>query len=202
MRYRLPLAPATVFVLAAFIVSSGIHSKAQESEAQHTVGVELPFGARPKAQEIRDWINSHPQEGREEAIAAFYERIGKPFLDRTRKQSEYKPPGIRDADTREFVFKKTPERDLRLFVDYPADWKASDRRPAIIFWHGGGFTQGNAGQFYYQANYFAGRGAVCFRPEYRVRDTDDTLPVSSVEDGISALRWIKPACERIRRRSG
>jgi len=87
--------------------------------------------------------------------------------------------------------RNTHKANLKLFADYPPDWKASDNRPAVVFWHGGGFTQGNAGQFYYQANYFTQRGAVCFRPEYRVRDTDNTLPVSSVEDGISALRWIK-----------
>ena len=191
MKYRSPLTDAGIYALATFLAFSGIQSKAHEKEARHTAGVELPFGERPKAQEIRDWINSLPQEGRKEAIAAFHERIGKPFLDKTRKQPNYTPPAISDADTKAFVFKKTPQRDLKLLVDYPADWKASDGRPAIIFWHGGGFTQGNAGQFYYQANYFAQRGAVCFRPEYRLRDTDDTLPVSSVEDGISALRWIK-----------
>ncbi len=153
--------------------------------------VDLPFSKQPKRSEIRTWINQLPDEQRPEAIRAFYEKYGKPYLEKTRNQKEYKAPGVQDEDTREFVFKKTPLRDLKLFVDYPADWKPSDRRPAIIFWHGGGFTQGNAGQFYYQANYFTQRGAVCFRPEYRIRDIDHTLPVHSVEDGISALRWIK-----------
>ena len=153
--------------------------------------VKLPFGSRPKAKQIRDWINALAQEDRKQAIAAFHEQIGKPYLDRIRKQSTYKPPGIRDADTREFVFKQTPQRALKLFVDYPDDWQAKDKRPALVFWHGGGFTQGNAGQFYYQADYFAKRGAVCFRPEYRIRDVDNTLPIYAVEDGISAVRWIK-----------
>lgn len=153
--------------------------------------VEFPFGNRPKATEIRTWINSVPANDREEAIAAFYERYGKPYLDRTRNQSSYKAPGIHDEDTREFVFKQTGYRDLKVFVDYPENWQPTDNRPAIIFWHGGGFTQGNAGQFYHQANYFTKRGAVCFRPEYRIRDIDQTLPVSAVEDGISAVRWIK-----------
>ena len=153
--------------------------------------VTLPFGDRPKGQEIRDWVNQLPQEGRKDAIAAFHEQYGKPYLERTRNQPEYVAPGLSDADTREFVFKKTPQRDLKVFVDYPSGWKAGDKRPAIILWHGGGFTQGNAGQFYFQANYFAERGAVCFRPEYRIRDVDGTLPVYAIEDGISAVRWIK-----------
>lgn len=153
--------------------------------------VELPFGNRPKVQEIRDWIINLPEENREEGIAVFHKKVGKPYLDKTRKQPNYKSPGISDDDTRSFVFKHTGSRDLHLFVDYPKDWKAGDKRPAMVFWHGGGFTQGNAGQFYFQANYFTQRGAVCFRPEYRLRDTDGTLPVYAVEDGISAVRWIK-----------
>jgi acetyl esterase len=191
MKCPLLFIPVTIFVLAILSSCFDSESAAQEKEPRYTDKVAFPFGDRPKAQEIRNWINNHPQEGRKEAIAAFHEQIGKPFLERTRKQPEYKAPGISDADTREFVFKRTPQRDLKLFVDYPADWKKGDRRPAIVFWHGGGFTQGNAGQFYYQANYFAERGAVCFRPEYRLRDTDNTLPVHAVEDGISAVRWIK-----------
>ena len=156
-----------------------------------TANVEFPFEARPKPSEIRAWINELPNRDREEGIAAFYEQYGKPYLDRTRKQQEYKAPGIHNEGTRSFVFKETETRNLNVFVDYPDDWTSTDKRPAIIFWHGGGFTQGNAGQFFYQANYFTKRGVVCFRPEYRLRDTDNTLPVSAVEDGISAVRWIK-----------
>ena len=187
-----------MLVLAiAASTSISAQGRAQPSIAGQQAGeVHLPFGTRPGPQQVRDWINNLPQEGRREAIAAFHERIGKPYLDKTRKQPKYKPPGIKDTDTREFVFKKTSQRDLRLFVDYPKDWQTTDRRPAIIFWHGGGFTQGNAGQFYYQADYFTKRGAVCFRPEYRIRDVDNTLPVYAVEDGISAVRWIKGRASR------
>jgi hypothetical protein len=91
MRYRPLLAPAKILVLATFFVFSGVYSKAQQKKAEHTTGVKLPFGNRPKAQEIREWINGHPREGRKEAIAAFHEQIGKPYLDRTRKQPEYRP---------------------------------------------------------------------------------------------------------------
>ncbi len=179
-------------VLTLAINSSSLTpAKSQDRSARPTADYKLPFSNRPKVQEIRDWIKQVPDQDRPAAIATFYEQIGKPYLDKTRKQGQYKPPGIKDSDTREFVFKSTPTRDLKLFVDFPADWQKEDNRPALVFWYGGGFTQGNAGQFYYQAKYFTERGAVCFRPEYRVRDTDNTLPVHSVEDGISAVRWIK-----------
>ena len=190
-----PRTQLTIVTFAALIgltSASVIEVNAQEKTMPGATSIKLP---RPRTQDIRDWIKKLPQAGRKEAIAAFYEQIGKPYLDKTRHQPNYRPPGIKDADTREFVFKKAPERDLKLFVDYPEDWRAGDQRPAIILWHGGGFTQGDAGQFYHQANYFTQRGAVCFRPEYRIRDVDHTLPVFAVEDGISAVRWIKKRAE-------
>ncbi|MDA0347520.1 MAG: alpha/beta hydrolase fold domain-containing protein [Verrucomicrobia bacterium] len=153
--------------------------------------VELPFGKNPSRKEVRNWINNLSQNERAEGIATFYEQIGKPVLQRTLNQKKYVAPGLSDEDTRSFVFKTTEKRNLHIFVDYPDTWQATDKRPALVFWHGGGFTQGNAGQFYHQANYFTQRGAVCFRPEYRIRDLDQTIPVSAVEDGISAIRWIK-----------
>jgi|GEM_PF-1095512 len=173
--------------LALWAVSLAFLFNLQTNHAQVT----LPFDGRPTGKEIREWVNNLPREGRTEAVAAFYEQYGKRFLERTRNQREYVAPGLSNPDTKAFVFKRTPQRELKVFVDYPPDWKAGDQRPAIVLWHGGGFTQGNAGQFFLQADYFTERGAVCFRPEYRIRDVDGTLPVYAVEDGISAVRWIK-----------
>jgi carboxylesterase type B len=50
----------------------------------------------------------------------------------------------------------------------------------MVFWHGGGFTLANAGQFYYQTQYFSQRGAVWLRPEYRIRDLGHTIPTAVV----------------------
>ncbi len=40
------------------------------------------------------------------------------------------------------VYKKDGGRELNLFVEKPADWKASDRHPAIVFFFGGGWVGG------------------------------------------------------------
>src|SRR3954470_6963466 len=36
-----------------------------------------------------------------------------------------------------FVYRKTKEADLSLHIQFPADWKATDRRPAMVFFFGG-----------------------------------------------------------------
>ena len=58
------------------------------------------------------------------------------------------------------VYKTVEGRQLRLYVVKPADWKAADRRPAIVFFHGGGWTGGRPTQFNEHGTHFAARGMV------------------------------------------
>jgi acetyl esterase len=89
------------------------------------------------------------------------------------------------------VFKQTPQTELKAHIYYPPGWSASDRRPAIVIWSGGGFQLGTAGQFFHQAKYFASRGLVAICAEYRGRKLHNILIDSCVEDARSAMRWVK-----------
>ncbi len=89
------------------------------------------------------------------------------------------------------VYKTVGERKLALNFDYPPDWKPSDKRPAIVFFFGGGWTSGTPAQFKPQAEYFAKRGLVCARADYRLRARDGVTPDKCVEDAISAMRWVR-----------
>ncbi len=40
--------------------------------------------------------------------------------------------------TKTIVYRKTPQRKLQLYAFDPVGWKARDRRPAMVFFHGGG----------------------------------------------------------------
>jgi acetyl esterase len=95
------------------------------------------------------------------------------------------------AGPKQFVYKSASERKLTLEVDYPPGWKPTDQRPAIVFFFGGGWKMGTPSQFKSQAEYFAKRGLVCIRPEYRLRNRDNVLPDKCVEDAISAMRWVR-----------
>jgi acetyl esterase len=92
---------------------------------------------------------------------------------------------------KEFVYKKTPQGDLKIYVHLPPDWKASDKRPAIVFFFGGGWTSGTVGQFLPQATYLATRGLVTARADYRVKSRQGTTPRECVEDAKSAVRWLR-----------
>src|SRR5436189_5010133 len=66
------------------------------------------------------------------------------------------------------LYRKTPQGELFMHLYYPSDWKAGDKRPAIIFYFGGGWKNGAYTQFVPQAEYFASRGLVAACADYRI----------------------------------
>lgn len=88
------------------------------------------------------------------------------------------------------VYKRLPDRDLRIFVSTPADWVPGDRRPALVFFHGGGWTGGNPSVMNDQAAHYTSKGLVCFLVEYRLIDARAT-PEVCMTDAKSAMRWVR-----------
>jgi acetyl esterase/lipase len=89
------------------------------------------------------------------------------------------------------VYKKTPQGELTLHFSLPVDWKATDKRPAIVFFFGGGWTNGSYVQFMSQSDYFASRGMVAASADYRIKSIHKTEPDKCVEDAKSAVRWLR-----------
>jgi acetyl esterase/lipase len=96
---------------------------------------------------------------------------------------------------REVVYKKIAQPngggDLQLHVYLPPNWKATDQRPAIVFFFGGGWRIYNPQQFYAKAEYLASRGMVAFCADYRVLTRHQTTFDSAMEDARSALRCVR-----------
>lgn len=89
------------------------------------------------------------------------------------------------------IYKKTPQGELAIYIHFPKDWTAKDKRPAIVFFFGGAWTSGSIEQFTGQAHYLASRGMVTARADYRVRSRHQTTPDKCVEDAKSAVRWVR-----------
>jgi len=98
-------------------------------------------------------------------------------------------PAVPEVKT--MTYKTVGDRELKVHVHYPPGWKVSDSRPAILFFFGGGWTGGKVEQFQPQAEYFATRGLVAARADYRVKSRDGVTPDKCVEDARSAVRWIR-----------
>ncbi len=89
------------------------------------------------------------------------------------------------------LYKQVDTTNLHMVVDYPPNFEHSKSYPAMVFFFGGGWNGGNIGHFEPQAKYFAMRGMVCFRVDYRVKSRQGTTPFESLRDAKSAIRFIR-----------
>ncbi len=101
-------------------------------------------------------------------------------------------PLLQAAEPITQIYKKVAQRELKLTIVNPPDWKASDQRPVMVFFHGGGWTGGGPTQFTQHSDYLATRGLVCIQVEYRLIEKGDKgPPVNCVADAKSAMRWVR-----------
>lgn len=95
-------------------------------------------------------------------------------------------------------YKKLGEKiDMKLHIFKPKDLKEGDKRPAIVFYFGGGWVGGTPKQFYKQSRYLTSRGMVAICADYRTRSKHKTTPAECVKDGKSAMRWVRSNAEKL-----
>jgi acetyl esterase/lipase len=99
------------------------------------------------------------------------------------------PPKLEGAA--EHVYKTVGETKLKLWVYAPEGHQPTDAKPAIVFFFGGGWTNGSPQQFEQQCRYLASRGMVAITADYRVASRQNVKAVDCVRDAKSAVRWIR-----------
>lgn len=111
-------------------------------------------------------------------------------------QAETQP--LKMAGSEVEVFKETSNRDLRIYrIDPPGHDPKVDKTPAIVLFFGGGWTTGSPTHLEPQGRYLAQRGLVVFLPDYRTKRSHNTEPISCVNDGKSAIRWVRKNAARL-----
>ncbi len=99
------------------------------------------------------------------------------------------PLAIEGATTH--VYKSIGGNDLRLHVFSPARVTAPAPTPTIVFFFGGGWSQGDVTQFTPHAKHFAERGMVAILADYRVFRRHGTTALEAMADARSAVRWVR-----------
>lgn len=99
------------------------------------------------------------------------------------------PTSFPGAET--LVYRETSPQPVRLFVFKPEGWAAHDRRPALIWFYGGGWNHGSPVGSVPFARWAAEQGLVGIAPDYRVRQRFGTPPATAVADGRAALHWVQ-----------
>lgn len=88
-------------------------------------------------------------------------------------------------------YKKTGGANLAIHIFKPGGKDDGRPRAAIVFFFGGGWTQGTPLQFYPECAHFASKGMVAISADYRIKTVNGTTPFESDADGKSAMRWIR-----------
>jgi acetyl esterase/lipase len=111
-----------------------------------------------------------------------------------RKDRGY-PPVFPDAKSE--VYKTVGDVKLSLYIFSPTGHKPADKRPAAVFFFGGGWRGGNPAQFHQQCKHLADRGMVAITADYRVASRHDVKPASCVADAKSAIRYVRKEAARL-----
>lgn len=106
------------------------------------------------------------------------------------------PPTFEGA--RVETYKEVGDVKLNVWIFEPADKAAAGaKRPAIVFFFGGGWSSGSPAQFERQCRHLASRGMVAITADYRVATRNHVKPVECVADAKSAIRWLRTNAERL-----
>jgi len=111
------------------------------------------------------------------------------FAQTAVRPPETTPETLPGAETH--IIRELKPEPVRLHVFKPKNWKATDQRPAFVWFFGGGWTTGtpvNAGGW---AKWATEQGMVGFAPDYRTKGRFGTSPLESVADSRAALHWIE-----------
>lgn len=104
-----------------------------------------------------------------------------PVIRRTFTYKSVYAPGLKKVVT------------LRAYVHYPPGFDVNSGRklPAVLLYHGGGWSAGAPIVWFNGANYLASRGLIAIAVQYRVALAHLASPLESTADAKSAVRWAR-----------
>ncbi|MCP5540705.1 MAG: alpha/beta hydrolase [Akkermansiaceae bacterium] len=116
--------------------------------------------------------------------------------DRPEPPTSWKyPPEMTGAKVE--VYREIDGVKLNAYVFEPSGHQASDKRPAAVFFFGGGWKGGTPGQFLPQCAHLAKGGMVAISVDYRVKSRQEVAPQDCVRDAKAAIRWVRANAARL-----
>ena len=88
------------------------------------------------------------------------------------------------------LYKKTPQEDMYLYVLRPIT-KSRKALPAIVYFTGGGWVNGNVEGQIPNAAWFRDHGIIGIQADYRVKARHGTSPIECIQDAKSAIHYVR-----------
>lgn len=96
---------------------------------------------------------------------------------------------LKDHQVREYKRIGNYGLDLHIFGINKADVTA--KKPVIVFFHGGSWSEGQASWHFQACRKYAAQGWIACSVEYRIYGSQGTLPFAAVMDARSSIRWLR-----------
>jgi acetyl esterase/lipase len=80
---------------------------------------------------------------------------------------------------------------LKAYVFMPSGSQRDAQRPAIVIFHGGGWTIGEPAWAFSRAEHFAARGMVAIAAQYRLSNQSTITPLEAMADARAIIRWMR-----------
>jgi acetyl esterase len=142
----------------------------------------------------------HPNEAGAAKMAAKWFEAMKPLLGRAGNAGFPLPPDEHAAlalATRKIVYKKARDREMELYLFQPEGLKPGEKRPGILYIHGGGWTNGEPAVHAMECVHFAKQGLVTAAIRYRLLGKGATSPADCLADAKSAMRYLREHAEEL-----
>ncbi|MHA2303632.1 MAG: hypothetical protein ACXACD_22060, partial [Candidatus Thorarchaeota archaeon] len=82
------------------------------------------------------------------ALLIFFISNYGPELSSAKNAAEKQPVQLQLTERVEkYIYKHTPQGELAMYVHFPKDWTVGDKRSTIVFFFGGGWSEGTVKQF-------------------------------------------------------
>lgn len=84
------------------------------------------------------------------------------------------------------------KEQLKIYRILPSDYNSNKKYSAIVIFHGGGWSMGEAAWGFSSAKHYASKGMIAFSVQYRLQDLKKGItPYESVLDAQKAIRWVR-----------
>jgi len=89
------------------------------------------------------------------------------------------------------TYKTVDNYSLEIHLFLPANVNLQGKRPVIVYFSGGSWSEGKPDWNFYACQSYAKKGWIGVTVEYRLADRHGTLPFEAVMDAKSAIRWLR-----------
>ncbi len=121
--------------------------------------------------------------------------LGFSAIVQARPLSEFMGPTAPASQT--VVIKNSSDQDVKIEFFRPAGVLSNERRPAILWIHGGGWVAGTTDATTPHARYFASRGMFAANVAYRLASPGKVTVADCLEDCRAAMRYLRTHADEL-----